>query len=210
MVLSGPYCSVFDTMLPDVTRVGDPFHVVNLVNAKLDETRGRVQNETGRHRGRKDDPLYRIRRLLTRADERYGDRGRTRLVGLLKAGDTNREVTTAWQAEEAIRQIYIHTDPAFAVEHVQRLGRDHHHAANPSEVRLLGCTLIRWRNQIAAWRKAHVSNSPSGAANNLIKRVAFGSTRFRNYRILVLPHEGNPTGTYSPPSLPAEIRRVTN
>ena len=59
--LSGPYRSVFDTMLPDAVQVADPFHVVKLANPKLDECRRRVQNETLGHRGRKDDPLYRCR-----------------------------------------------------------------------------------------------------------------------------------------------------
>jgi len=68
--LSGPYRAVFDTMLPDATQVADPFHLVKLANTKLDEVRRRVQNDTLGHRGRNTDPLYRCRRLLTRADER--------------------------------------------------------------------------------------------------------------------------------------------
>ena len=35
----------------------------HVANSKLDECRRRVQNETLGHRGRKDDPLYRCRRL---------------------------------------------------------------------------------------------------------------------------------------------------
>ena len=61
----------------------DPFHLVRLANQKLDECRRRVQNQTLGHRGRKIDPLYRARRLLTRADERLDDNGRSRLLGLL-------------------------------------------------------------------------------------------------------------------------------
>ncbi|HEY5011600.1 MAG TPA: transposase, partial [Acidimicrobiia bacterium] len=56
-------------------------------------------------------------------------------------------------------------------------------------------TLLRWKHQIAAWHRAHVSNGPTEAANNLIKRVkrvAFGFTRFRNYRIRVLLYAGKP------------------
>jgi hypothetical protein len=44
--------------------------------------------------------------------------------------------------------------------------------------------MLRWKYQIAAWHTAHVSNGPTEAANNLIKRVkraAFGFTSFRNY-----------------------------
>ena len=68
--LSGPYRRVFTLMLPDATQVADPFHLVKLANTKLDECRRRVQNDTVGHRGRKSDPLYRCRRLLTKAEER--------------------------------------------------------------------------------------------------------------------------------------------
>ncbi len=43
--LSGPYRAVFNAVLPGATLVADPFHVVKLANAKLDECRRRVQNE---------------------------------------------------------------------------------------------------------------------------------------------------------------------
>jgi hypothetical protein len=45
----------------------------------------RVQNDTMGRRGRKDDPLYRCRRLFTKADERLDDKARTKLLGLLDA-----------------------------------------------------------------------------------------------------------------------------
>jgi transposase len=66
---------------------------------------------------------------------------------------------------------------------------------NPVEVRSLGRTLRRWKHQIAAWHEAHVSNGPTEAANNLIKRVkrgAFGFTSFRNYRVRSLLYAGKP------------------
>jgi transposase len=193
--LSGPYRAVFDTMLPDAVQVADPFHVVKLANSKLDECRRRVQNETVGHRGRKDDPLYRCRRLLTKADERLDDKGRTKLLGLLDAGDPRGEVRAAWHAKEVVRSIYEHHDADLALEFVQRLGRDLQDQFCPVEVRSLGRTLIRWKDQIAAWHKAQVSNGPTEAANNLIKRIkriAFGFTRFRNYRIRVLLYAGRP------------------
>jgi transposase len=193
--LSGPYRSVFDTMLPDATQVADPFHVVKLANQKLDECRRRVQNETLGHRGRKNDPLYRSRRLLTKADERLDDTGRTKLLGLLAAGDPRGEVRMAWHAKEVVRSIYDHHNADLALEFVDRLGHDLQDESCPIEVRSLGRTLTRWRDQIAAWHRGHVSNGPTEAANNLIKRVkrvAFGFTRFRNYRIRVLLYAGKP------------------
>ncbi|HEX3393686.1 MAG TPA: ISL3 family transposase [Acidimicrobiales bacterium] len=193
--LSGPYRSVFDTMLPDATQIADPFHLIKLANSKLDECRRRVQNETMGHRGRKTDPLYRCRRLLTRADERLDDRGRTKLLGLLDAGDPRGEVRAAWHAKEVVRSIYEHHDPDLAVAFVERLGRDLQDESCPVEVQTLGRTLVRWKNQITAWHRAHVTNAGTEAANNLIKRVkrvAFGFTRWRNFRIRVLLYAGRP------------------
>lgn len=195
MDLSGPYRKVFDTMLPDVTQVADPFHVVKLANTKLDECRRRVQNETMGHRGRKDDPLYRSRRLLTKADERLDDRGRTKLLGLLDAGDPHGEVRAAWHAKEVVRSVYDHHDPDLALEFVSRLAVDLQDQTCPTEVRALGRTLAKWRHEIAAWHHAHVSNGPTEAINNLVKRVkrvAFGITNFRNYRIRALLYAGKP------------------
>ena len=71
--MSGPYRSAYDKVLPHARQVADPFHVIRLGNQRLDEVRRRVQNETLGHRGRKGDPLYGIRRLLTAAHERISD-----------------------------------------------------------------------------------------------------------------------------------------
>ena len=193
--LSGSYRAVFDAMVPDATQVADPFHVVKLANDKLDECRRRVQNETFGHRGWKSDPLYRCRRLLTKADERLDDEGREKLLGLLRAGDPHGEVATAWHAKEAVRELYGHDDPDLALTFVDRLAADMDDPVHPVEVRSLGRTLKRWRLQIAAWHRAKVSNGPTEAMNNLIKRVkrgAFGFRDFANYRVRALLYAGRP------------------
>ena len=193
--LSGPYRRVFEIMVPDATLVADPFHVVKLANTKLDECRRRVQNETLGHRGRKSDPLYRCRRLLTKAKERLDDNGQERITGLLRAGDPHGDVATLWEAKEAVRELYAHGDAEVALEWVTQLGHDLQDKDYPIEARSLGRTLLRWKHQIAAWHRAHVSNGPTEAVNNLIKRVkraAFGFTSFRNYRIRSLLYAGKP------------------
>lgn len=193
--LSGPYRKVFDVMLPDAVQVADPFHLVRLANTKLDECRRRVQNETVGHRGRKDDPLYRARRLLTKAHERLDDRGTDKLVGLLNAGDPRGEVRMTWHAKETIRSIYAIGDHDTACEFVDQLIDDLADRSMPVEVRSLGRTIARWRDQIVAWHHARVSNGPTEAVNNLVKRVkraAFGITNFRNYRIRALLYAGKP------------------
>ena len=66
---------------PTPSRSPIQFHLVKLANTKLDECRRRVQNETLGHRGRKSDPLYRCRRLLTKAEERLDDQGTREAAG---------------------------------------------------------------------------------------------------------------------------------
>lgn len=199
--LSASYRTVFDTMLPDATQVADPFHVVRLANAALDETRRRVQNETLGHRGRKTDPLYRARRRLTIAKQRLSADQHDRLLGLLRAGDPHQEVGFAWHAKEVVRQIYDHTDPELAIEWVTEIGRDFTDPEMPPEVRRLGRTITRWADQIVAWHRSHVSNGPTEAVNNLakrIKRVAFGLMNFRHHRVRCLLYAGKPDWTLLP------------
>jgi len=193
--LSSSYRSVFNAVLPHATQIADPFHLVRLANAKVDECRRRVQNELFGHRGRKDDPLYRARRLLTKAEERLGDSGTEKLLGLLRAGDPKGDVTAAWHAKEAVRELYAHADAEVATQWIERLISDMADKTWPVEVHSLGRTLAKWKDEIVAWHHAHFTNGPTEAANNLIKRVkrvAFGFTSFRNYRIRSLLYAGRP------------------
>lgn len=193
--LSGGYKAVFDACLPDATLVADKFHVIKLANERIDETRRRVQNETLGHRGRKHDPLYRARRLLTMAEERLGTNGDEKLKGLLRAGDPRGDVALAWEAKEAVRELYGHQDQTLALEWVDALAGDLTDSMRPPEVRSLGRTLRRWRCEITAWHACHLSNGPTEAMNNLIKRikrVAFGFTNLRNYRVRALLYAGRP------------------
>jgi transposase len=193
--MSGPYRKVFNTMLPDATQVADPFHVVKLAVTKLDEVRRRVNNEILGHRGRKDDPLYRSRKLLAMAHERLDEHANGKLTGLLAAGDPHGEVTTAWHAKEAVRELYAHRDADLALEWIDQLSADMRDGSCPPEVRQLGRTMRTWRKAIAAWHEAQVTNGPTETMNGLIKRikrVAFGMTNFRNWRIRVLLYAGKP------------------
>ena len=96
----GPYRAAFDSMLPHAVQIADPFHVVKLLNFVLDETRRRVQNDTVGHWGRKTDPLYRIRKLMTIAHERRDDEADAKLRSLLAASDPRGDVRMAWHAKE--------------------------------------------------------------------------------------------------------------
>jgi hypothetical protein len=83
-------------------------------------------------------------------------------------------------------------------EWVDEIGRDFRQSWMPPEVRKLARTVIGWKSQIVAWRQAHVTNGPTEAINNLVKRVkrvAFGFRRFDHYRIRALLYAGRPNWT---------------
>lgn len=193
--LSGPYRKTFNDSLPKATQIADPFHVVKLANGRLDECRRRVQNETLGHRGHKDDPLFRSRRLLTKAAEALDVRGETKLLGLLEAGDPRGEVRMTWLAKETVRSYYAHPDPGTADELLGEIIDEFTSEHHPVEVQAMGGTLRRWRSQIAAWHRHWFTNGPTEAINNLIKRIkriGFGFRRFSHYRTRVLLYAGAP------------------
>lgn len=194
MDLSGPYRKTFNDTLPDATQVADPFHVIQIANARLDEVRRRVQHETLGHRGHKNDPLYRSRRLLTKGHERLDDAGEAKLLSFLEAGDPKGEVRMAWHAKETLRGFY--DQPADTADaYLADLADNLVDREMPSELRQLGRTLRRWHHEIVAWHQAQISNGPTEATNSLIKlikRIGFGFRSFRNYRLRVLLYAGRP------------------
>ena len=184
--LSGPYRKTFEDTLDHVTQVADPFHLIKLANSKLDECRRRVQNETVGHRGRKDDALYRARRLLTKAHERLEERGESKLLGLLEAGDPRGEVRMAWHAKEVARSIYEIGDAELAGEFVDQLGVDLQDQSCPHEVRSLGRTIVRWRDQIVAWLCVVREQRPNRGGQQLDQ--ADQAHRVRLPQVQPLPH----------------------
>ena len=193
--MSATYAAVYTVILPKAAQVVDPFHVVSLANRCLDGVRRRVQAEQTGHRGRRDDPLYRARRVLLLGEEKLDQEAAERLASLLALGDPNAEVAIAYRVKERLRDFYRCHDPAAAramleelVQHCQR------HVMSP-EVQRLGASLRRWFDKIANYHVAKMSNGPTEALNNLIKRIkriGFGFTNFENYRIRALLYAGKP------------------
>ena len=125
-----------------------------------------MQIELFGHRGRKHDPLYRSRLLLTKADERLSNHGREKLMGLLNAGESRGEVSATWRFRELVRGLYDHDDAEMALEFVQRLGNNLPDPDLPEGAQSLGRTLLRWKHQIAAWHGASVPHGPTEATHN--------------------------------------------
>jgi transposase len=174
--------------LDHATVVVDHFNAVRLANQALDEVRRRTQQATTGHRGRKGDPLYRIRRRLLAAHERLAPEAFERTLTWLTAGDPDGEVAAAYLAKELLREVYATRDPFAA-----RRALEAFHAAcgdaDIHELARLSRTVRRWEPQILGWHRTGLTNAAVEGTNLIVKnvkRLGFGFTNFANYRLRLL------------------------
>jgi transposase len=193
--MSATYAAVYTVILPKASQVVDPFHVVSLANRCLDAVRRRVQTEQTGHRGRRDDPLYRARRVLLMGEEKLDAAATDRLASLLALGDPNAEVAVAHRVKERVRDFYRSADPDEARAMLRELEEHCRRPTMPPEIQKLGRTIRAWFDKIANFHLARITNGPTESLNNLIKRIkriGFGFRNFENYRIRALLYAGKP------------------
>ncbi len=193
--LAESYRAGLNPHLAHARRVADPFHVTRAANRCVDTVRRRVQNETTGHRGRKGDPLYRIRKLLLTGSERLNEAGRKRMLLGLRAGDPHDENLGAWLAKESVRDVYLTDDPAEAAVLLDKAIAGCR-VDEVEEIRSLANTLASWRSEILAHHHSGASNGPTEGLNLLVKKVkrcGHGFRNFDNYRLRVLLHAGGVT-----------------
>jgi transposase len=187
------YASALTVPLGHARVVVDHFHAIRLANAVVDQARRRTQQATLGHRGRKGDPLYRIRKLLLTAAEQLTQRGRGRLRAGLATGDLTGEVAAAWQGKELLRAVYATGDLADARTALERFYR-WADGVGVAELSRLARTVKAWEAEILAFHATDgCSNGPTEAMNLLIKkvkRVGHGFRNFTNYRLRLLLHCG--------------------
>ena len=152
------YKNAIDDQLQDAVAVLDAFHIVKLGTAAVDEVRRRVQQDIHGHRGRKDDPLYRIRNILRAGVEHLTDRQHARLESAFVADERHVEVEVAYRCAQQLRSVYhqtSHVDGRRIAEQIL--------ASFPScpipEIARLGRTLNQWRD-------AFLGYFTTGGANN--------------------------------------------
>jgi transposase len=187
------YASALVTPLGHATVVVDHFHAIRLANTVVDQVRRRTQQATLGHRGRKRDPLYRIRKLLLTAQEQLTSRGWVRLRAGLAAGDPTGEVAAAWQGKELLRAVYAAVAMPAARAALDRFYRWEDGVGVP-ELSRLARTVRAWEAELLAFHATDgCSNGPTEAVNLLIKkvkRVGHGFRNFANYRLRLLLHCG--------------------
>ncbi|MCH8614414.1 ISL3 family transposase (plasmid) [Arsenicicoccus dermatophilus] len=175
--------------LADATAVVDAFHVVKLATSCVDDVRRRVQQATLGHRGRKGDPLYRVRTILRAGVENLTDKQKTRLTSAFAANDAHVEVQIAWQVAQDVRALFHADAPATGRAAAQRLLGVLPTCPIP-EVRRLGKTLKQWAEPLLAYfDTGGASNGGTEAVNGLIelhRRIARGFRNRDNYRLRCL------------------------
>jgi transposase len=94
-----------------------------------------------------------------------------------------------------LRDFYGTFDPDEARQLLEDLVAHCLKAAMPPEIQKLGRTIRQWFDRLCNFHLARVSNGPTEALNNLIKRIkriGFGFRNFNNYRIRALLYAGKP------------------
>ena len=117
-----------------------------------------------------------------------------RLSSLLALGDPGAEVAIAYRVKERLRDFYrtaTPTRPRRCSKSSRRTARRGpcHPRSNDSDAP------SSWFEKITNFHLARVSNGPTEALNNLIKRIkriGFGFRNFENYRIRALLYAGKP------------------
>ena len=183
------YKNAIDDQLEDARAVLDAFHVVKLATQAVDEVRRRVQQDTCGHRGRKNDPLYRIRNILRAGAENLTDRQRARLQAAFAADERHLEVEVAWSCAQQVRSAY-HQDSHPAGRAIAEKILASFISCPIPEIARLGRTLRQWRSEFLGYfDTSGASNGGTEAINGLIelhRRIARGFRNRDNYRLRML------------------------
>jgi transposase len=185
--------SAADT-IQDAVVVADVFHLVRLALQALDEVRRRRQQQIHGHRGHKDDPLFKLRRVLRVGQERLDHDVVATIFGRLRVADTDDEVAAAWVAVDLLRRTYQAPDRDTAH---RRLVTFYEWAVevDVDEVTRLARTIDTWQDEVLAFFDTRASNAPTESANVKIKSVRRAARGFRNcdnYAARIRLHAGQP------------------
>ncbi|AJQ91310.1 IS1096, TnpA family protein [Propionibacterium freudenreichii subsp. freudenreichii] len=169
--------------------------MVALAGDKMNQTRQRVQRELTGGRGRRDDPLYKARRLLHTGIGLLTERQNTHLDALF-ATDDHAEVEITWSVYQNIIAAYRNPDRTAGRTALSRL-IDAIKTGVPKgleELAQLGRTLHKRRSDILAFfDHPGTSNGPTEAINGRLEHlrgIALGFRNLANYRLRSLLEAG--------------------
>ena len=187
------YKSAADTITGAVV-VADVFHLVRLGLQALDDVRRRRQQQIHGHRGRGDQPLFKLRRVLKVAQERLDPAAWQKVFDRLRTADAEDEVAAAWHAVDLLRRMYAAPDRDTGhrklVEFYEWVAE-----VDVPELTRLATTIDTWQEQVLAFFDTRASNAATESANVKIKDVRRAARGFRNdtnYAARIRLHAGQP------------------
>lgn len=193
------YASAVDQVLPDATKVMDPFHVVHLAADKLTGCRQRLQRETTGRRGRKDDPLYKYRRTLLTRTNYLTQRQKQRLDLLWATDDDYVALEVTWLFYQDMIAAYGHPKKSEGKKLMSRVINSLRKGlpAGLEELAQLGRTLWRRREDVLAYFDIGASNGPVESINGRLEHlrgIALGFRNLNHYILRCLIHSGQLQG----------------
>jgi len=163
--------------------------VVKLAGHAVEEVRRRVQQEIHGHRGRKNDPLYRIRNILHAGAEHLSERQQARLAAAIAADERHDEVWVAYQWAQQVGSAYHQATHAAGGVVAEKI-LDSFSSCPIPEIARLGRSLAQWRDAFLAYfTTGGANNGGAEAVNGLIelhRRVARGFRNRENYGLRML------------------------
>ena len=169
--LSEAFISAVKEHLPGAVQIFDHFHIVKLMNERLDKVRRDVYNQEADENRRR---LIKGQRwLLLAGGDSLSPKAEERLH---KALDINRPLATAYYLKESLRRVWWQDnkqDAALVLDDWIEQARQ----SGLRPIESIADTLSRHRDGILAWYDYRVSNGKLKGINNKIKtmkRQAYG------------------------------------
>ena len=176
--LSAAFISSVYEHCPNAVHVFDHFHVVKLMNEKLDDIR-RVQYNMEKDINKRKVLKGTRYLLLSNGEDIFDKEYKTRLDNAL---DMNKPLSQAYYLKEQLREFWTQVNK----EEAEKVMLDWVSQAKESKVPQLmkmAATIMAHRTGILAWYDCHISTGKVEGINNKMKRNAYG---FRDERYFEL------------------------
>lgn len=193
------YHSATVAELPEAISVMDPFHVVQLAGEKVTTCRQRLQQAITGHRGRKDDPLYKVRKTLLTRRGLLTERQHLKVANLWQEHTEHVALEVTYMVYQDIIDAYAHPKRSVGKRLMRKVMGTIRKGlpAGLEELAQLGRTLWRKRKQVLAFfDHGGASNGPVEAINGRLEHlrgIALGFRNFDHYVLRCLIHSGQLT-----------------
>jgi transposase len=181
MDMSNAYAKWVGEQLPNATVVYDHFHVIQLMNRKLDEIRRRVQAEMDDEAAKQ---LKGKRWLLLHKSDNLTENERLEVEALQHISEDLHE---AWTLKEYLIKIYQLADGAVEARQMLMSWAGICKRMNAKELKTIGETVAKHLKGICAyWKFDRLTNAASEGFNNKIRHLISQAYGYRDFKYLKL------------------------